>query len=111
MGGPTRAAAATHLPSAGRAGGAIPRAAPPPPPPAAHPQARPHPKPIRPLNPPSPSTEFDGYDEDETVRVVLTGNQVPKSVEITKEGVDAGAEVRGAEGPRRGRAGERSRLD
>ncbi|KAI8477516.1 MAG: nucleoid-associated protein YbaB family [Monoraphidium minutum] len=38
------------------------------------------------------ATEFDGYDEDETVRVVLTGNQVPKAVEITKEGIDAGAE-------------------
>lgn len=37
------------------------------------------------------NTEFDGYDEEETVRVVLTGNQVPKSVDITQSamGVDA----------------------
>lgn len=26
------------------------------------------------------------------MRVVLTGNQVPKAVEITQEGIDAGAE-------------------
>lgn len=38
------------------------------------------------------STEFDGYDEDETVKVVLNGNQVPRSVEVTQEAIDAGAE-------------------
>ncbi len=27
--------------------------------------------------------EFDGYSADETVRVVLSGNQEPKSVDIT----------------------------
>ncbi|KAF8056113.1 DGAT2D [Scenedesmus sp. PABB004] len=38
------------------------------------------------------ATEFDGYDEDETVKVVMNGNQVPKSVEVTQEAIDAGAE-------------------
>ncbi|WIA23157.1 hypothetical protein OEZ86_010053 [Tetradesmus obliquus] len=38
------------------------------------------------------ATEFDGYDEDETVKVVMNGNQVPKSVEITQEAIDTGAE-------------------
>lgn len=38
------------------------------------------------------STEFDGYDEDETVRVVLSGNQSPISVDITKEGMEVGSE-------------------
>jgi len=38
------------------------------------------------------NTEFEGYDEDETVRVVMTGNQEPKSVDLTKEAIDAGAE-------------------
>ena len=28
--------------------------------------------------------EFEGYDEDELVRVVVTGNQEPKSVELTE---------------------------
>lgn len=46
-----------------------------------------------PTQPDPRSTEFDGYDDDETVRVVLSGNQVPKAVEITQEGIDAGAEV------------------
>jgi hypothetical protein len=39
------------------------------------------------------STEFDGYDEDETVRVIMTGNQEPKAVDITQAAMDAGAEV------------------
>jgi hypothetical protein len=39
------------------------------------------------------ATEFDGYDEDETVRVVMTGNQEPKGVDITQAAMDAGAEV------------------
>jgi DNA-binding protein YbaB len=38
------------------------------------------------------ATEFDGYDEDETVKVVMNGNQVPKSVEVTQEAMDTGAE-------------------
>ena len=38
------------------------------------------------------ATEFDGYDEDETVRVVLTGNQVPKSVDVTEGAMGVGAE-------------------
>jgi len=38
------------------------------------------------------NTEFDGYDEDETVRVVMTGNQEPKSVDVTQAAMDAGAE-------------------
>jgi len=38
------------------------------------------------------STEFEGYDADETVRVVMTGNQEPKAVDITKEAYDAGPE-------------------
>ena len=36
--------------------------------------------------------EFDGYSDDETVRVVMSGNQEPKSVDITTaayEGNDA----------------------
>uniref|UniRef100_A0A7S3VKW8 Nucleoid-associated protein n=1 Tax=Dunaliella tertiolecta TaxID=3047 RepID=A0A7S3VKW8_DUNTE len=37
-------------------------------------------------------TEFEGFDEEETVRVVMTGNQAPKSVDITQEGMDAGKE-------------------
>ncbi|CAL5219953.1 g1885 [Coccomyxa viridis] len=38
--------------------------------------------------------EFDGYSDDETVRVVMSGNQEPKSVDITTaayEGNDAEA--------------------
>ena len=27
--------------------------------------------------------EFDGYSDDETVRVVMSGNQEPRSVDIT----------------------------
>eukprot|EP00798_Chlamydomonas_sp_ICE-L_P018794 gene18794-25339_t len=37
-------------------------------------------------------TEFDGYDEEETVRVIMTGNQEPKSVDITQDAVDSGVE-------------------
>lgn len=40
------------------------------------------------------STEFEGYDEEETVRVVMTGNQEPKSVDLTQAAMDAGPEVR-----------------
>lgn len=35
---------------------------------------------------------FDGYSSDETVRVVMSGNQEPKSVEITDEAHSQGAE-------------------
>lgn len=28
--------------------------------------------------------EFEGYDSDEMVRVVVTGNQEPKSIELTQ---------------------------
>lgn len=38
------------------------------------------------------NTDFDGYDEDETVRVVMSGNQEPKSVDITQAAMDAGSE-------------------
>jgi DNA-binding protein YbaB len=39
------------------------------------------------------SAEFDGYDSEELVKVVLSGNQEPKSTEITQEAMDRGAEV------------------
>lgn len=35
--------------------------------------------------------EFEGYSSDETVRVVMSGNQEPKSVEITDEAYSQGA--------------------
>jgi DNA-binding protein YbaB len=38
------------------------------------------------------ATDFEGYDEDETVRVVLSGNQEPRSVDITEAAIDAGPE-------------------
>lgn len=34
------------------------------------------------------STEFEGFSSDETVCVVMTGNQEPRSVEITQEAYD-----------------------
>jgi DNA-binding protein YbaB len=37
-------------------------------------------------------TDFEGYDDDETVRVVLTGNQAPKAVEVTAEAMALGEE-------------------
>eukprot|EP00976_Prorocentrum_cordatum_P102008 1192873-Prorocentrum_minimum.AAC.3 len=40
-------------------------------------------------------TEFDGYDPDELVKVVLTGNQEPRSTEITEEAMEKGAERSG----------------
>ena len=42
------------------------------------------------------AAEFDGYSSDETVRVVMSGNQEPKSVDITEEAIASGAEVRAA---------------
>ncbi|KAG2449426.1 hypothetical protein HYH02_005573 [Chlamydomonas schloesseri] len=38
------------------------------------------------------ATEFEGYDEEETVRVIMSGNQEPKGVEITQAALDLGAE-------------------
>jgi DNA-binding protein YbaB len=39
--------------------------------------------------------EFDGYDSEELVRVVLSGNQEPKVTEITQAAMEKGPEVRG----------------
>ena len=39
------------------------------------------------------AAEFDGYSNDETVRVVMSGNQEPKSVDITEEAIAGGPEV------------------
>lgn len=36
--------------------------------------------------------EFDGYSSDETVCVVMSGNQEPKSVDITQAAYDQGLE-------------------
>ena len=38
-------------------------------------------------------TEFEGYSDDETVRVVMSGNQEPRSVDFTDESLEAGPEV------------------
>jgi DNA-binding YbaB/EbfC family protein len=38
------------------------------------------------------AAEFEGFSDDETVRVVMTGNQEPKSVDITDAAVEQGAE-------------------
>ncbi len=32
--------------------------------------------------------EFDGYSSDETVRVVMSGNQEPRSVDITEAALE-----------------------
>ena len=37
--------------------------------------------------------EFEGYSDDETVRVVMSGNQEPKSVDITEAAIEQGADV------------------
>lgn len=37
--------------------------------------------------------EFEGYSDDETVRVVMTGNQEPKSVDITDSAYEQGSDV------------------
>ena len=39
------------------------------------------------------SARFEGYSEDETVRVVMSGNQEPKSVEITETAMEQGSDV------------------
>eukprot|EP00887_Chlorella_sp_A99_P007246 scaffold2.g7246.t1 len=36
--------------------------------------------------------EFDGYSSDETVRCIMSGNQEPKSIEITEAAYSQGAE-------------------
>ena len=36
--------------------------------------------------------EFEGFSADETVRVVMSGNQEPKAVDITEEAYTQGAE-------------------
>ncbi|EIE20822.1 DUF149-domain-containing protein [Coccomyxa subellipsoidea C-169] len=33
--------------------------------------------------------EFDGYSSDETIRVVMSGNQEPRSVDITEAAMEA----------------------
>ncbi|KAL6782724.1 STIC2 [Auxenochlorella protothecoides x Auxenochlorella symbiontica] len=38
-------------------------------------------------------TEFEGFSKDETVRVVVSGNQQPKAVEITQEAYKDGPEA------------------
>ena len=38
-------------------------------------------------------TEFDGYSDDETVKVVMTGNQEPKFVDITDEAMANSSDV------------------
>ena len=38
-------------------------------------------------------SEFEGYSDDETVRVVMTGNQEPKSVDITDSAYEQGSDV------------------
>ena len=38
-------------------------------------------------------TDFEGYSADETVRVVMSGNQEPRSVDFTDEALEQGAEV------------------
>lgn len=39
------------------------------------------------------STDFEGYCEDETVRVVMSGNQEPRSVDFTEEALEQGSDV------------------
>lgn len=39
------------------------------------------------------SAEFDGYCDDELVRVTLSGNQEPVRVEITEAALERGADV------------------
>lgn len=38
------------------------------------------------------NTDFEGYSSDETVRVIMTGNQEPKSVDITEAAYSQGNE-------------------
>ncbi|KAK9792713.1 hypothetical protein WJX73_000593 [Symbiochloris irregularis] len=38
------------------------------------------------------TAEFEGFSEDETVRVVVSGNQLPVTVDITDEAINQGPE-------------------
>lgn len=38
-------------------------------------------------------TDFEGYSTDETVRVVMSGNQEPRSVDFTDEALEQGPDV------------------
>ncbi|KAL4448896.1 hypothetical protein ABPG77_007613 [Micractinium sp. CCAP 211/92] len=38
------------------------------------------------------NTDFEGFSADETVRVVMSGNQEPRSVDITQEAYDQGVD-------------------
>eukprot|EP00884_Botryococcus_braunii_P017860 jgi/Botrbrau1/4758/Bobra.0137s0030.1 len=37
--------------------------------------------------------EFEGYSEDETVKVIFSGNQEPKSIDLTEEALEGGLEA------------------
>lgn len=37
-------------------------------------------------------TEFDGYDEEETVKMVFLGNQAPVKCELTQAAMECGQE-------------------
>jgi len=39
------------------------------------------------------NTDFEGYSSDETVRVIMTGNQEPRSVDITEAAYNQGNEA------------------
>lgn len=39
------------------------------------------------------SVIFEGYDTEETVKVVLSGNQEPRAVELTQDALQEGTEV------------------
>jgi len=38
------------------------------------------------------NTDFEGYSKDETVRVIMSGNQEPRSVDFTDEALEQGPE-------------------
>ena len=59
-----------------------------------HPLPPPIPHSHRPIHPkPSCSAEFEGFSACETVRVVMTGSQEPRSVDITEEAYAQGADA------------------
>ena len=51
------------------------------------------------------AAEYEGFSADETVRVVVSGNQEPRGCDITEAAMETGAEVSGA-GPARRRRRE-----
>ena len=55
-------------------------------------------------------TDFEGFSSDETVRVVMSGNQEPRGVDLTEEAYAQGPEVGGGSpgGWPGGRAGGRA---